>query len=85
MNFTQDDYNKEIAIPGEFPFPYAQPYEIQLNFMKALYKTLELKKIGIFESPTGTVSLCLNQNIIFSFHLFFMPKIPAFSIGGRRF
>jgi chromosome transmission fidelity protein 1 len=58
MNFKQDDYNKEIAIPDEFPFPYAQPYEIQLNFMKALYKTLELKKIGIFESPTGTVSFC---------------------------
>jgi len=56
MNLKNDDYQKEVSVPSEFPFPYAQPYEIQLNFMKALYKTLELKKIGIFESPTGTVS-----------------------------
>jgi chromosome transmission fidelity protein 1 len=41
----------------EFPFPYASPYSIQKDFMKALYKTLELNKIGIFESPTGTVIL----------------------------
>ena len=41
----------------EFPFPYSRPYDIQLKFMQSMYKTLELKKIGIFESPTGTVSL----------------------------
>jgi chromosome transmission fidelity protein 1 len=52
---SSSKYDKQIAIPEQFPFPYAQPYDIQLNFMKALYKTLELKKIGIFESPTGTV------------------------------
>lgn len=46
----------KLEIPDKFPFPYEQPYEIQLNFMKALYKTLELRKVGIFESPTGTVS-----------------------------
>ena len=51
-----DDLNREISVPSEFPFPYPQPYSIQVNFMKALYKTLELKKIGIFESPTGTVT-----------------------------
>lgn len=49
------DTKKEVAIPNEFPFPYAKPYDIQLNFMKSLYKTLEEEKIGIFESPTGTV------------------------------
>ncbi len=40
--------------PKDFSFPYEKPYDIQLNFMQTLYKTLELKKIGIFESPTGT-------------------------------
>jgi chromosome transmission fidelity protein 1 len=55
MDHNQKDLNDELVIPDEFPFPYARPYDIQLNFMKALYKTLELKKIGIFESPTGTV------------------------------
>ena len=38
----------------EFPFPYEKPYPIQRDFMTALYKTLEEKKVGIFESPTGT-------------------------------
>ncbi|TNN80022.1 putative ATP-dependent RNA helicase DDX11-like protein 8 [Liparis tanakae] len=37
----------------QFPFPY-QPYDIQEQFMQALYKTLEQGKVGIFESPTGT-------------------------------
>lgn len=37
-----------------FPFPY-QPYVIQEQFMEALYRTLDQGKVGIFESPTGTV------------------------------
>ncbi|KAI8058558.1 helicase C-terminal domain-containing protein [Syncephalis plumigaleata] len=35
----------------QFPFP---PYDIQLDFMRHLYTTLEEGKVGIFESPTGT-------------------------------
>lgn len=38
-----------------FPFPF-KPYDIQEKFMKELYFTLEQQKLGIFESPTGTVS-----------------------------
>ncbi|CAG9794947.1 unnamed protein product [Diatraea saccharalis] len=43
-----------------FYFPI-QPYEIQEKFMKELYFTLENKKHGVFESPTGTgksLSIC---------------------------
>lgn len=39
---------------GGFPFPF-QPYPIQEQFMEALYATLDQGKVGIFESPTGTV------------------------------
>ena len=39
-----------------FPFPFT-PYAIQKDFMAALYQVLEAGKIGIFESPTGTVSI----------------------------
>lgn len=38
-----------------FLFPF-QPYDIQQKFMDELYKTIENKNLGIFESPTGTVS-----------------------------
>jgi len=38
----------------DFHHPF-KPYQIQTDFMKALYATLESKSIGIFESPTGTV------------------------------
>ncbi|XP_041652395.1 ATP-dependent DNA helicase DDX11 [Cheilinus undulatus] len=38
---------------AQFPFPY-QPYNIQLQFMQALYGALDEGKVGIFESPTGT-------------------------------
>ncbi|XP_041794600.1 ATP-dependent DNA helicase DDX11 isoform X1 [Chelmon rostratus] len=37
----------------QFPFPY-QPYNIQEQFMRALYSALDHGKVGIFESPTGT-------------------------------
>ena len=40
-------------MPDEFEFPF-EPYQIQKDFMKNLYDTIEQKKIGIFESPTGT-------------------------------
>uniref|UniRef100_A0A671VQS3 ATP-dependent DNA helicase DDX11 n=1 Tax=Sparus aurata TaxID=8175 RepID=A0A671VQS3_SPAAU len=38
---------------AQFPFPY-QPYDIQEQFMQALYSALDQGKVGIFESPTGT-------------------------------
>ncbi|KAM9755051.1 ATP-dependent DNA helicase DDX11 [Menidia menidia] len=37
----------------KFPFPY-EPYNIQEQFMEALYSALDHSKVGIFESPTGT-------------------------------
>ncbi|CAG8115284.1 unnamed protein product [Penicillium salamii] len=36
-----------------FHHPYT-PYDIQLQFMQALYTCLEESKIAVFESPTGT-------------------------------
>lgn len=39
--------------PDSFPFPFT-PYSIQDQFMRALYAVIENRKIGIFESPTGT-------------------------------
>ncbi|PRW20458.1 putative ATP-dependent RNA helicase DDX11 [Chlorella sorokiniana] len=39
---------------ADFPaFPYP-PYDIQLDFMSALYSALEAGGVGLFESPTGT-------------------------------
>ena len=39
----------------DFHHPYT-PYAIQLQFMNAVYDALEDGCVGIFESPTGTVS-----------------------------
>lgn len=39
--------------PDDFNFPFP-PYDIQRNFMRSLYRVLADKRIGIFESPTGT-------------------------------
>jgi chromosome transmission fidelity protein 1 len=42
-----------------FHHPYT-PYDIQLQFMQALYACIEDRKVGIFESPTGMpCRLCL--------------------------
>lgn len=40
----------------KFSFPF-QPYDIQKQFMTELYFTIQDNKLGIFESPTGTVSI----------------------------
>lgn len=40
---------------GNFHHPFAHPYQVQLDLMNAIYKTLNNGfKIGLFESPTGT-------------------------------
>ncbi|KAF4222577.1 hypothetical protein CNMCM5878_003615 [Aspergillus fumigatiaffinis] len=39
--------------PQNFNHPYS-PYDIQLQFMRALYTCLEEGKVAVFESPTGT-------------------------------
>lgn len=41
---------------GYFSFPFT-PYDIQVKFMHDLYSVIENGGVGIFESPTGTVSL----------------------------
>ncbi|XP_063165285.1 ATP-dependent DNA helicase DDX11 [Candoia aspera] len=43
----------EEKVTVNFPFPYT-PYPIQEQFMAKLYQVLEMGKIGVFESPTGT-------------------------------
>lgn len=43
------------ATSVDFHHPYT-PYDIQETFMKTVYQVLEESKVGILESPTGTVS-----------------------------
>ena len=53
---SEADQCEDFKRPGYFPFPFT-PYDIQEDLMKNLYSAIEEKKIGIFESPTGTVSM----------------------------
>lgn len=39
----------------QFKFPF-EPYPLQVDFMRNLYDCIESGKLGVFESPTGTVS-----------------------------
>lgn len=57
-NIAENNKEQEnaVQIPEKFAFPF-EPYDIQVGFMKALYQSLEMGKIGIFESPTGTVNI----------------------------
>ena len=38
-----------------FGFPYETPYKTQIELMNDIYDVIESRKIGLFESPTGTV------------------------------
>eukprot|EP00794_Sanderia_malayensis_P007331 gene7330-8151_t len=53
MASLEDNAEERFLEPGYFSFPFV-PYDIQEQFMKQLYTAIEQKKIGIFESPTGT-------------------------------
>lgn len=48
-------FKEKLDTPTNFQFPFT-PYPIQNDFMKNLYSVIEDGKLGIFESPTGTVS-----------------------------
>ena len=46
----------------DFHHPF-QPYPIQVDFMNAVYECIQNCQVGIFESPTGTVSkICLDNS-----------------------
>lgn len=49
----QNQEDNDVILPDKFAFPF-EPYGIQVDFMRCLYRALEGGKIGIFESPTGT-------------------------------
>lgn len=44
-----------LEVPHNFEFPFT-PYNIQHEFMSKLYEVIENKQLGVFESPTGTVT-----------------------------
>ena len=44
----------------DFHHPYS-PYNIQIQFMRALYTCLEDGKVAIFESPTGRLDYMTRQ------------------------
>jgi hypothetical protein len=48
--------DKDDANRVNFPFPYGKPWTIQEDLMQCLYSCINDSKIGIFESPTGTVT-----------------------------
>lgn len=55
----------ELGVPGgetldmeaasrAFSFPYPRAYDIQIDLMRDVFRTIEQGKVGLFESPTGT-------------------------------
>jgi hypothetical protein len=51
----QDTTEDPLPVPATFPaFPYPTPYAIQTDFMQNLFECIDRRKVGIFESPTGT-------------------------------
>ncbi|KAJ2559822.1 ATP-dependent DNA helicase chl1 [Coemansia sp. RSA 1933] len=56
LDECQDTTTAMLSTPqtaAEYSFPMT-PYDIQLDFMKRLFQTIEHSQFAIFESPTGT-------------------------------
>jgi hypothetical protein len=56
--YVADEHAEHVGaeIQRDFHHPYT-PYDIQETFMSTVYQVLDESKVGILESPTGTVSL----------------------------
>lgn len=54
--------------PTDFAFPFT-PYDIQVKFMTALFLAMEDKRLGIFESPTGTVNMLSKKAVVMYFNV----------------
>jgi superfamily II DNA or RNA helicase len=52
---NSDAVEHTTAATRDFQFPF-EPYDVQRDFMNELYDLLDRGGIGVFESPTGTVS-----------------------------
>ncbi|KAF9331459.1 ATP-dependent DNA helicase chl1 [Podila minutissima] len=52
---AHQEEEEPLTTPSSFPtFPYPTPYDIQTQFMQGLFECIDRRKVGIFESPTGT-------------------------------
>ena len=68
--------SKQRVFPA---FPH-EPYSIQLDFMRALYDTVDAGGIGLFESPTGVCrSRCEQQSCTMP-----MPCVASVAYLARR-
>ena len=45
-----------LLASAAFAFPYAAAYPMQIDLMRAIFRAIEAAQVGVFESPTGTVS-----------------------------
>jgi hypothetical protein len=54
-NDTPEDEQWTALQQKDYHHPYV-PYDVQIDFMSMVYRCLEEGKVGVFESPTGTVS-----------------------------
>lgn len=70
----------KLVCPEEIHFPF-QPYPIQISFMRDLFFTIENRKIGLFESPTGTVSE--TKTISFDGMAFFSQTYGGIFFAGK--
>jgi hypothetical protein len=73
-----EEIDRSLLVPetSSFGFPF-EPYPIQFEFMRGLYSTLQQRKHGIFESPTGTVNSLSNR--------IEAADLPSSNFPGQKF
>ena len=51
MEFRSDHSEEEVLpplpTPDTFPFPYAKPYDIQVDLMRTVFQAIEERKVAI--------------------------------------
>lgn len=85
MNETNTDSKSARHEPIDFHHPYT-PYDVQLQFMRAVYDVLEKGDghVGILESPTGTVRLSPNHSLLLTAWSSHLPFSLRFSPGPQQ-
>lgn len=53
-----------LATPTSFPFPFAKPYDIQVQLMQTVFQAIEERKIAIVRDRIRTVELLGKDGLI---------------------
>lgn len=52
-----------LPTPPDFPFPFAKPYDIQVDLMRTVFEAVEGRKIAIVRTHSRTAAIVADREL----------------------